>query len=125
MSPSPHCCPARNRPRGAAQLNQARYSIAWGVIGAAQACLDETIAYLKQRVQFDGKPRKPSTHPVQARMDGGGIDVDAIDCETPGRTETEGRENPAQVSLAKMNNCRKARSRLRGPAANCSARTAF
>jgi glutaryl-CoA dehydrogenase len=34
-------------------LNQARYGIAWGVIGAAMACYDEARQYAKNRVQFD------------------------------------------------------------------------
>src|SRR5690606_16582317 len=36
-------------------LNQARYGISWGPIGAAVACLDEALAYTKQRVLF-GRP---------------------------------------------------------------------
>jgi glutaryl-CoA dehydrogenase len=34
-------------------LNQARYGIAWGVIGAAMACYDEARQYAMNRVQFD------------------------------------------------------------------------
>ncbi len=34
-------------------LNQARYGIAWGVIGAAMACYDEARQYAIGRVQFD------------------------------------------------------------------------
>ena len=34
-------------------LNQARYGIAWGVLGAAMACYDEARQYAMQRVQFD------------------------------------------------------------------------
>src|SRR4051812_17994798 len=34
-------------------LNQARYGIAWGAIGAAMACYDEARQYAKGRVQFD------------------------------------------------------------------------
>ncbi len=33
-------------------LNHARYGIAWGVLGAAAACLHETLEYTKARVQF-------------------------------------------------------------------------
>jgi len=35
-------------------LNQARYGIAWGVVGAAMACYDEALRYAKERVMFDG-----------------------------------------------------------------------
>ena len=46
-------------------LTQARYGIAWGAMGAAQACYEEALAYAGNRVMF-GKPiaafqlRKPS-----------------------------------------------------------------
>ncbi|PYO76992.1 MAG: acyl-CoA dehydrogenase [Gemmatimonadetes bacterium] len=36
-------------------LTQARYGIAWGAIGAAQACYEEALAYAGNRVMF-GKP---------------------------------------------------------------------
>jgi glutaryl-CoA dehydrogenase len=34
-------------------LTQARYSIAWGSIGAAMACYDEALKYAQSRIQFD------------------------------------------------------------------------
>lgn len=34
-------------------LNQARYGIAWGVIGAAEACFDEVKDYVQTRILFD------------------------------------------------------------------------
>jgi len=34
-------------------LTQARYSIAWGSIGAAMACYDTVLKYAKSRIQFD------------------------------------------------------------------------
>jgi glutaryl-CoA dehydrogenase len=36
-------------------LNEARYGIVWGVVGAARACLEESLAYTSQREQF-GRP---------------------------------------------------------------------
>lgn len=36
-------------------LNQARYGIAWGVLGAAEACFDEAVNFSKTRILF-GKP---------------------------------------------------------------------
>jgi len=36
-------------------LNQARYGIAWGALGAAMDCYDTALRYSKQRMQF-GKP---------------------------------------------------------------------
>jgi glutaryl-CoA dehydrogenase len=37
-------------------LNQARYGISWGAIGAAMACYDVALQYAKQRRQFRGEP---------------------------------------------------------------------
>jgi len=34
-------------------LNEARYGIAWGAVGAAMACYDEALEYAKSRTQFD------------------------------------------------------------------------
>ena len=36
-------------------LNEARFGIVWGVVGAARACLEESLAYTQEREQF-GKP---------------------------------------------------------------------
>jgi glutaryl-CoA dehydrogenase len=36
-------------------LNEARFGIAWGVVGAAMACLESALEYAKTRPQF-GKP---------------------------------------------------------------------
>src|ERR1700683_4356024 len=47
-------------------LTQARYGIAWGVIGAAQACLGQLLDYTKTRVLF-GKPLA-HTQAVQLRL---------------------------------------------------------
>jgi len=37
-------------------LSSARFGIAWGVLGAMQACFDCALDYAKHRVQFAGKP---------------------------------------------------------------------
>ena len=37
-------------------LNQARYGISWGAIGAAMACYDTALQYAKIRKQFHGQP---------------------------------------------------------------------
>jgi glutaryl-CoA dehydrogenase len=37
-------------------LNQARYGIGWGAIGAAMACYDTALEYAKFRKQFHGQP---------------------------------------------------------------------
>jgi glutaryl-CoA dehydrogenase len=47
-------------------LTQARYGISWGVIGAAQACLDEALKYTQDRVLF-GQPLS-HTQTIQIRL---------------------------------------------------------
>ena len=37
-------------------LNQARYGIAWGGLGAAMECYDTALNYAKERIQFGGQP---------------------------------------------------------------------
>jgi len=37
-------------------LNQARYGIGWGALGAAMACYDTALQYAKTRKQFANKP---------------------------------------------------------------------
>src|SRR5208337_1369348 len=48
-------------------LTAARFGIAWGVIGAANACFDCAVDYAKNRVQFAGKPIA-SHQLVQAKL---------------------------------------------------------
>jgi len=89
-------------------LTQARYGITWGVIGAAQACLAQMIEYTKTRVLF-GKPLA-ATQLIQARLADMArrITTAQLLCLQLGRLKDQGRMAPAQVSLAKWNNCRMA-----------------
>ena len=34
-------------------LNEARYGIAWGAVGAAMACYETALEYAKTRIQFE------------------------------------------------------------------------
>ena len=86
-------------------LTQARYGIAWGVIGAAMACLDEALHYAKERVMFDTVIGAKQLQ--QARL------ADMLTKITQaqllvlqlGRLKDAGRLRPQQVSLAKRANC--------------------
>jgi glutaryl-CoA dehydrogenase len=90
-------------------LNQARYSIVWGVVGAAAACIEETLAYLKARPQFDGKPLA-GHQLIQHRFAWMTAELTGMQllAKRLGDLKAAGRLKAAQVSLAKMNNCRKA-----------------
>lgn len=85
-------------------LNQARYGIAWGVIGAAQACYDEALRYALDRVQF-GTPIA-RFQLVQAKLAQMLTDITAsqLICQRLGRLKEAGRMRHQQVSLAKRHN---------------------
>lgn len=89
-------------------LTQARYGIAWGVIGAAQACLSEALNYSKERIIFD----KPLSHnqAIQLRLADMArrITTSQLLSLRLGRLKDQGLMTPAQVSVAKWNNCRTA-----------------
>jgi len=89
-------------------LTQARYGIAWGVIGAAQACLDEALNYSQDRVLF-GKPVS-HTQAMQLRLADMArrITTSQLLSLRLGRIKDKGELSPSQVSLAKWNNCRAA-----------------
>ncbi len=85
-------------------LNQARYGIAWGAIGAAQACYDEALRYAQNRIAF-GKPIA-ATQLMQELL------VECITeitkaqllCLRLGQLKDAGKVTPAQISMAKRNN---------------------
>jgi glutaryl-CoA dehydrogenase len=89
-------------------LTQARYGIAWGVIGAAQACLAQLLDYTKTRVLF-GRPLA-QTQAVQLRLANmaRGITTAQLLALQLGKLKESGAMTPAHVSLAKWNNCRMA-----------------
>ena len=89
-------------------LTQARYGIAWGVIGAAQACLAQLIDYTKTRVLF-GRPLA-ANQLIQVRLAemARKITTAQLLVLQLGRLKDRGAMTPAQVSLAKWNNVRAA-----------------
>jgi glutaryl-CoA dehydrogenase len=89
-------------------LTQARYGITWGVIGAAQACLNEALTYAQDRVLF-GKPLS-HTQAIQIRLADMARRITTAQLLSLrlGRIKDAGRLSPTQVSLAKWNNCRAA-----------------
>ena len=89
-------------------LTQARYGIAWGVIGAAQACLSEVLKYTEDRILFN----RPLSHnqAVQLRVADMArrITTAQVLALQLGRLKDAGKMTPTQVSIAKWNNCRAA-----------------
>jgi len=89
-------------------LTQARYGIAWGVLGAAMACVHEALEYSKDRVMF-AKPIAgyQLTQKKLADM-ATELTLAQLLCLQLGRLKDEGKLKPAHVSMAKRNNVRKA-----------------
>ena len=89
-------------------LTQARYGITWGPIGAAIACLDETLEYSKERILF-GRP-VAATQSAQIKMADWARRITSAQLLSLqlGRLKDAGKMQPTQVSLAKWNNCRMA-----------------
>jgi glutaryl-CoA dehydrogenase len=89
-------------------LNQARYGIAWGVVGAMMACYDAALNYAKTRVQFS-KPiaayQMTQEKLVYALTEITKAQLLNIQL---GRMKDNGTLRFTQVSLAKRNNCEKA-----------------
>jgi glutaryl-CoA dehydrogenase len=90
-------------------LTQARFGIAWGVVGAANACYHEALHYAKARTIFDDKPlaayqlaQAKLTKMVQEITKGQLLALQM------GKLKEAGRIQPHHVSLVKMNNCRMA-----------------
>ncbi len=90
-------------------LNNARYGICWGVAGAARGCFEEARQYVIDRVQFDGKPLA-SHQLIQNKLAWMAAEITNMELMSKrlGELKAAGRVKPYQISLAKMNNCRKA-----------------
>ena len=89
-------------------LSQARFGIAWGVIGAAIACFDITRDYLLDRKQFE----KPLASFQLIQKDLADMYSEIIKAQWLnlhiGRLKEQQRESPVMISLAKRNACREA-----------------
>ncbi|MFZ3236901.1 MAG: acyl-CoA dehydrogenase [Stellaceae bacterium] len=89
-------------------LNNARYGIAWGAMGAAEFCWHQARAYTLSRRQF-GRPLA-ANQLIQKKL----VDMQTEitlglgACLRLGRLKDEGRAAPEMVSLLKRNNCGKA-----------------
>jgi glutaryl-CoA dehydrogenase len=90
-------------------LTQARFGIAWGVIGLAQCVFDEALQYSQQRIMF-GKP-VAGFQLTQRKLTWMATEITKSQLLNLhlGRMKEAGTLTPQQVSMAKMNGCRVAR----------------
>jgi glutaryl-CoA dehydrogenase len=89
-------------------LNEARYGIVWGAMGAARACFASALDYATSRVQFD-RPiggfqlTQQKLADMLVELSKGTLLALHL-----GRLKDDGRLTPEQVSLGKLNNVREA-----------------
>jgi glutaryl-CoA dehydrogenase len=89
-------------------LTQARYGIAWGVIGAAQACLAQLLEYTKTRVLFGHPLAQNQAIQIRLAEMARRMTTGQLLALQLGRLKDQGEMQPSHVSLAKWNNCRMA-----------------
>jgi glutaryl-CoA dehydrogenase len=89
-------------------LNEARYDILWGAMGAARSSLESTLSYANDRIQFD-KPISAFQLTQQKLVD---MNLEytkgVLLALHLGRRKDAGLLRPEQVSLGKLNNVREA-----------------
>lgn len=89
-------------------LNNARYGIAWGTLGAAEFCLETARQYTLDRIQF-GKPLAKNQLPQKKMADMlTEISIGLQACVQVGRLKDEGKATPEMISMIKRNSCGKA-----------------
>lgn len=89
-------------------LTQARYGIAWGVMGAAMSCFETALDYTKTRQQFN----KPIASFQLIQKDLADMFADILKMQAlnlqMGRLKEQDKLSPVLVSLAKMTGCQAA-----------------
>ena len=87
-------------------LNEARYGIVWGAVGAGRACLESALEYAKERVVFS----KPIAgyQLTQQKLAEMALEVNrgTLVALHLGRMKDEGTLRPEHVSMGKMGNVR-------------------
>jgi glutaryl-CoA dehydrogenase len=85
-------------------LNEARYGIVWGAVGAARACLEAALDYSKERIAF-GRPIA-ATQIQQYKLAHMALEVNRATLLALhlGRMKDDGRLLPEHVSMGKLGN---------------------
>jgi len=86
-------------------LNQARYGIGWGAIGAAMACYDTALQYAKARKQFHGMPIA-GHQLIQEKLVWMASEISKAQLLSlhVGRLKDAGKVGHQHISMAKRNN---------------------
>jgi len=89
-------------------LNEARFGIVWGAVGAAVACYQSALDYARSRIQFDrpiGAFQLTQEKLVNMLTEITKAQLLALQL---GRLKDAGRVTPTQISMGKLNNVREA-----------------
>ena len=89
-------------------LNEARFGIVWGAVGAAIACYQSALDYARSRIQFDrpiGGFQLTQEKLVSMLTEITKAQLLALQL---GRLKDAGRVSPTQISMGKLNNVREA-----------------
>jgi glutaryl-CoA dehydrogenase len=89
-------------------LNEARFGIAFGALGAARDCLETTLAYVEERDMFDKKLAAYQITQVKLADMALELGKGMLLAVHLGRLKDAGTLRPEQVSLGKLNSCREA-----------------
>merc|ERR1712224_913519 len=89
-------------------LNNARFGIAWGVMGAAEACMNTALQYTMDRKQF-GNPLARNQL-IQLKLANMSTDITygLLAALQVGRLKDAGQLAPEMISMIKRQNCGKA-----------------
>jgi len=87
-------------------LDNARFGVAWGVLGAARACLEIALRYTRERTQFGAPLAAKQLVQLELADVASEIVKASLLCVHYSRLKESGRLHPAQTSLLKRNNCR-------------------
>ncbi len=90
-------------------LNQARFGIAWGVLGAADCCYQTALDYAKSRIQFDRPIASYQLQQEKLAWMVTELTKGQLLALQVGRLKDQGKVTPWQISMAKMNNVNVAR----------------
>jgi glutaryl-CoA dehydrogenase len=100
-------------------LNEARYGIVWGAIGAARACYEAALSYAKERVQFDKPIASFQIQQYKLAKMATAVNQGTLLALHLGRMKDAGTLRPEHVSMGKLANvdsalevCRTARQVL-------------
>ncbi|SOC07988.1 glutaryl-CoA dehydrogenase [Rhodobacter sp. JA431] len=89
-------------------LNRARYGIAWGVLGAAEFCMNAARTYGLDRKQFNKPLAQTQLYQLKLANMLTEISLGLQGCLQVGRLMDEANAAPEMISVIKRNNCGKA-----------------